>query len=120
MIKKSAEIKEQVLTDFKDGAGEISLFHFMNEQEANGMGRLFAKIVIPPGNSIGEHTHQGDMEAYYILKGKALLIDNGQETILEAGDCNLCFDGESHAIKNVGDEDLEYIAIVLYSKQKAL
>jgi quercetin dioxygenase-like cupin family protein len=92
----------------------------MTEEEANGMGRLFVKTVIPPGHSIGEHTHEGDMEAYYILKGKALISDNKEEVILEAGDCNICPDGESHGIKNVGDDDLEYIAIILYSKQKEL
>ena len=120
MIKRNVEIKEQVLTDFKGGVGDVSMFHFMTEQEANGMGRLFVKTVIPPGNSIGEHTHEGDMEAYYILRGKALLSDNGEEVILKAGDCNICFDGESHSIKNIGGEDLEYIAIILHSKQKDL
>ena len=118
MIKKSAEITEQVLTNLRGGIGDIKLFHFMNEQEARGAGRVFAHIVIPPGNSVGEHTHEGDMEAYYILKGKALLLENEEEVILEAGDCNICADGGSHGIKNIGDEDLEFIAIVLYTKQR--
>ena len=118
MIKRNAEIEGQVLNNFKGGVGDVSMFHFMTEQEANGMGRLFVKTVIPPGNSIGEHTHEGDMEAYYILSGKALLSDNGEDVVLEAGDCNICFDGESHSIKNIGGDDLEYIAIILYSKQK--
>jgi len=118
MIKRNAEIKEQVLTDFKGGTGDVSMFHFLTEQEVRGTGRLFVKTVIPPGNSIGEHTHEGDMEAYYILSGKALVSDNGTDVTLEAGDCNVCFDGESHSIKNIGDDDLEYIAIILFSKQK--
>ena len=118
MIKKNSEIKAQVLTEFRGGIGDISMFHFLNEQEVKGVGRLFAKTVIPPGNSIGEHTHEGDMEAYYILKGKALVVDNGEEVVLEPGDCNICVDGDAHAIKNIGDEDLEYLAIILYSKQK--
>jgi len=120
MIKKSEDIKEQVLTEFRGGIGDISMFHFMNEQEANGAGRLFVKTIIPPGNSIGEHAHDGDMEAYYILKGKALVMDNGEEVILEAGDCNICPDGDSHGIKNIGEDNLEYIAIILYSEQKKM
>jgi len=118
MIKRSEEINEQVLTEFRGGIGDVSMFHFMNEQEARGAGRLFVKTVIPPGNSIGEHTHEGDMEAYYILKGKALVIDNGEEVTLEPGDCNICPDGQSHGIKNIGEDDLEYIAIILYTEQK--
>ena len=118
MIKKKSEIEAKVLTNFRDGIGDVTMYHFLTEQEANGAGRLFAKIVIEPGNSIGMHQHTGDMEAYYILRGKALLSDNGTDVILEAGDCNVCPDGHSHSIKNVGDETLEYIAIVLYTKQK--
>lgn len=118
MIKKCSEIEGKVLTNFKDGEGDVTMFHFLNEQEARGTGRLFVKTVIEPGNSIGDHTHDGDMEAYYILKGKALVSDNGTDVILEAGDCNVCPDGQSHSIKNVGEDTLEYIAIILYTKQK--
>jgi len=120
MIKKSSEIEANILTDFKGGTGDITLYHFMTEEEANGAGRLFAKITIEPGNSIGNHKHEGDVEAYYILKGKALLSDNGKEVILEPGDCNFCPDGQSHSIKNIGNDTLEYIAIVLYTKQKEI
>ena len=94
------------------------MFHFLTEQEARGAGRLFVKTVIEPGNSIGTHTHEGDMEAYYILNGKALVSDNGNEFILEPGDCNVCPDGQSHSIKNIGEKALEYIAVILYTKQK--
>ena len=118
MIKRSSEIEGKVLTNFKDGIGDVTMYHFMTEKEANGAGRLFVKTVIEPGNSIGEHTHDGDVEAYYILKGKALVSDNGNEVVLEPGDCNFCPDGQSHSIKNVGDDTLEYIAIILYTKQK--
>ncbi|MCL2069254.1 MAG: cupin domain-containing protein [Oscillospiraceae bacterium] len=118
MIKKSAEITGNVLHDFKGGSGKITLFGFMDEKEANGAGRLFAKTVIEPGCSVGEHTHEGDMEAYYFLKGKALVSDNGTDVILEAGDCHICADGQSHSIKNAGGDTLEYIAIVLHTKQK--
>ena len=118
MIKRKVEIQGKVLTNFKGGTGYVTIFHFLTEQEARGAGRLFAKFVIEPGNSIAAHTHEGDMEAYYILKGKGLLSDNGNEVILEPGDCNVCPDGQAHSIKNVGEETLEYIAIILYTKQK--
>lgn len=118
MIKRIADIPVKTLTNFKDGIGDVNMHHFLTEEEARGTGRLFVKTVIPPGNSIGLHQHEGDMEAYYILKGKALVSDNGTEVVLEAGDCNVCPDGESHSIQNVGEGDLEYIAIILYTKQK--
>ena len=118
MVKKQCEIPAQVSTNFKEGIGDVTLLHFLTEQEALGTGRLFAKTLIEPGNSIGEHTHQGDMEVYYILSGKALVYDNGTDVVLESGDCHICPDGSSHSIQNVGDNTLEYIAIILYTKQK--
>ena len=119
MIKRKAEIEGKVLTNFKDGVGDVTMYHFLTEQEARGTGRLFVKTVIEqPGNSIGTHKHEGDMEAYYILKGKALVSDNGTDVTLEPGDCNVCPDGQSHSIKNVGDGPLEYMAVILYTKQK--
>jgi mannose-6-phosphate isomerase-like protein (cupin superfamily) len=118
MIKRSAEIQGKVVSNLRGGTGDVTMFNFLTEQEAKGTGRLFAKLVIEPGNSVGLHTHEGDMEAYYILKGKGLLSDNGNEVILEPGDCTVCLDGQSHSIKNVGEEALEFMAIVLYTKQK--
>ena len=118
MIKRASEIESKVLTNFKDGIGHVTMHHFLTEQEAKGTGRLFVKGAIEPGNSVGLHKHEGDMEAYYILKGKALVSDNGTDVVLEAGDCNVCPDGQSHSLKNVGEDTLEYIAIILYTRQK--
>jgi mannose-6-phosphate isomerase-like protein (cupin superfamily) len=118
MIKRCAENEGKVTSNLRGGIGYVTMFHFLTEQEANGAGRLFSKTVIEPGNSIGMHTHVGDMETYYILKGKALVSDNGNEVIMEPGDCHVCPDGNSHFIKSIGEETLEFIAIVLYTKQK--
>ena len=67
MIRKKSEIQSKVVTNLRGGIGDIAMFHFLTEQEARGAGRLFAKFVIEPGNSIGAHKHEGDAEAFYIL-----------------------------------------------------
>ena len=116
MIKKKSEIQGDVVTNLRGGIGDITRFVFLTEQEARGAGRLFAKMVIEPGNSIGAHKHEDEMEVFYILKGKALVLDDGAEVILEAGDCHICPDGHTHSIKNTGQDYLEFIAIILYTK----
>ena len=118
MIKKKAEIKELVIPNFKGGDGHVCQFHYMNEQEAQGIAKVFGRIVIPPGSSVAPHTHVGDMEAYYVLKGQAILTDNGEEMVFEAGDAHICFDGDLHGLRNVSDEDFEYMAVVLNSEKK--
>lgn len=118
MIIRQKELKKVQQEDFLGGKGIVNFEHFLNEDMAKGAGRLFAKTTLAPGASIGKHTHKGDFEVYYILKGKALLDDNGAEVEMGPGDVNFCADGQSHGIKNIGEDDLVYIAIVLYTEQK--
>ena len=118
MIQKHAELKVDVHQEFRGGKGSVTLEHFMNQQMANGAGRLFAKSILPPGASVGIHKHEGDCEVYYILEGKAKVHDNGTDVEVGAGDLNFCPDGSSHGIENIGTTDLVYIAIILFTEQK--
>ncbi len=117
MIKKAADMKVDVHSEFLGGKGTVVNTHFLHKEEAAGVGRLFVKSKLSPGSSIGYHTHKGDFEVYYILSGKALVSDNGTETILEAGDSIYTPNGSSHSIANASEVDLEYIALILYDKQ---
>jgi quercetin dioxygenase-like cupin family protein len=119
MIRKKSEIIAAVHKELRGGVGEVAMHVFMTEEEAVGAGRLFARLVIEkPGDSIGQHVHSGELEAYYILEGKALVNDNGKEEILESGDAHICVDGDFHSVTNVGEGVLEFIAIILHTKQK--
>jgi mannose-6-phosphate isomerase-like protein (cupin superfamily) len=119
MIRKKSEIVADVRHDFRGGVGEVAIHPFMNEEEAIGAGRLFARLIIEkPGDSIGQHVHQGELEVYHILQGKALVNDNGREVVLEPGDTHICVDGDFHSVENVGEDTLEFIAIILHTKQK--
>lgn len=118
MIKREHELENMVMENFKGGEGQIVIRQFLTKEESNGAGRVFAEITIPPGSSVGEHVHEGDFETYYVLKGKALLNDNGTEVTLLPGEVNICKDGEFHSIKNVGEDNLVLIAIVLFTKQQ--
>ena len=50
------------------------------------------------------------------MSGKALYTDNGKTYEVKAGDTTFCADGESHGIENIGDEDLNFIALIIKSK----
>jgi mannose-6-phosphate isomerase-like protein (cupin superfamily) len=115
MIKKASQIRHNDEVNLKGGKGTLEIINFLEKEESCGTGRLFAVSIIPPGCSIGYHKHQGDFETYYFLKGKAKVVDEGKEDILGPGDCMVCYDGRSHGIENIGDTNLEYIAIILYT-----
>lgn len=115
MIRGKEDFKVEVIEGLKGGKGHVTVVNFFEQEDFLGKGRLYGKSIIEPGNSIGYHTHEGDQEAYFILKGKALYNDNGEEMILEPGDLAVCRDGDSHSIEAYGEENLEYVMLILFN-----
>jgi len=115
MVRK----KEQMLFESRDnmrgGDGAVGLTEILTPEEMMGKGRLYSKITLKPGCSIGRHRHDGEAEIYYILSGSALAHDNDTEVALNAGDMLYTGDGSSHDIKNSGGGDLVFMALILYS-----
>lgn len=116
MIRRKEELKTVVQNGVKGGVGEMLKEDLVFPEELDGAGRLFAKIILPPGSSCGKHPHAGDFEIYHILRGVATVDDDGTVCELRPGDTHLCRNGGSHGIVNNGTEDLEYIAAILFSK----
>jgi mannose-6-phosphate isomerase-like protein (cupin superfamily) len=100
----------------RDGIGEVEMHKICESvEELYGKGRLFNLMVLAPGNTIGEHTHEGDNEIFYFLSGTGEYNDNGTIVEVGPGDTTICSDGELHGLKNTGDVPLEFIALILYS-----
>ena len=105
-----------MMSHVQNGEGIICRRQFLMPGDAYGAGRLFAVFTLNPGDSIGYHQHQGEFEVYYILKGQGKVTDNGDTYILEEGDMMQCGDGDSHSIEAVGEEPLEFLALILHVK----
>jgi mannose-6-phosphate isomerase-like protein (cupin superfamily) len=116
MIKKAADLRTSLEPNLKGGRGTVRIINIVENGALYGRGRLFGVSIIPPGGSIGQHAHQGDFETYYILKGRARVNDNGTVSELGPGDMTQCGDGDFHSIENIGDCDLEYIALILFTR----
>ena len=115
MIRYSEECKVEYREHMRDGDGTVKLTHFINApEELNSKGRLFARITLEPGCSIGYHVHEHDSELFHILKGVAEYSDNGEIKTVKAGDVTICGVGQGHSIANKGTETVEIIAVVLY------
>jgi len=116
MIRRKEERTAQIQQNMRGGIGEVVMTLICeNNEELSEKGRLFSHASIAPGNSIGLHTHKGDSETYYFLKGKGEYNDNGKITEVFPGDLTICKDGQSHSILNTGDEPLEFIALILFT-----
>ena len=118
MIKRSAELTVREREEVRGGVGKLYFHDFLTTEEAHDAGSLFSKTVVPAGTSIGEHRHDGEFEVYYILTGTAEVTDNGTVATLHAGDMHLCASGESHALRNPSEEDLEVIMLILNDKSR--
>lgn len=111
--------KEDQIIEFRcirGGIGEVEQHKICESvDELYGKGRMFNRMIIQPGGSIGEHKHEGDNEIFYFLSGTGEYNDNGTIVQVSAGDTTICNDGEFHSLVNTGDVPLEFIGLILYS-----
>ena len=114
MIKKKASYTVQENENMRGGEGVVRIEHLHTPEELYEKGRLYAKITLEPGCSVGYHVHEDEMESYYIISGEAEISDNGEPVLLTAGDTILTRSGEGHSAKNIGKHPLEMIALILY------
>ena len=109
---------EEVTVMYKkmfDGEGEAEMHVILNgADEMYNKGRVFNHVFLAPGAEIGWHVHKGDGETYYILSGKGEYSDNGNIITVGPGDVTFVDEGEGHSMKNIGDEPLEAIALILF------
>lgn len=113
MVKKVEQMKAEIREKMRGGKGSVEMLHILEKDEIKGKVRLFAKVTLNPGCSIGEHDHVGEEEVYYVLKGTAQVNDNGVNKTVHAGDVILTGDGAFHSIENTGTEPLEFMAVIL-------
>ena len=99
----------------RDGRGTVTIHDILTKEDLNGHGRLYARIVIPAGASIGWHLHEGETEPFYILKGEGTFIDNDHVAhTVHPGDVCMIEAGQGHGMENNSDEDLEMMALIYY------
>lgn len=114
MIIQKADKKIEERQEMRGSVGNVIIEHVLPENEMCGAGRLYAKMIVPPGHSVGNHDHIHEREIYYILKGNAQGMDDGVSCTLSEGDVMITKDGGSHSIRNIGQGDLEVMALILF------
>lgn len=74
------------------------------------------RVLLKPGEEVGEHVTEKREELLVILKGTATLVEESEMITLEAGQTRYISEGKKHDVKNNTAEDLEYIyAVSLFS-----
>lgn len=120
MIRRSEDKRIEVREHPFGGEGQVTLLNLLdNAAEMYYKGRVFAHSTLQPGCSIGYHVHKGECETYYILNGIAEFNDNGILTTIRKGDVTYTPAEQGHGIRNIGDEPLDFIALILYKDNAA-
>ena len=115
MIRRKEECEVEYREHMRDGDGTVELTHFITSpEELCNKGRLFSRIILKPGTSIGYHLHEKDSELFYILNGTAEYNDGGEVQTVHAGDVTICPPGTGHGIANKTEETVELIAVIVY------
>ncbi|MBQ1525612.1 MAG: cupin domain-containing protein [Lachnospiraceae bacterium] len=115
MIRKKEDLSIEYREHMREGDGTVELINFINSpEELCSKGRLFSRIILKPGTSIGYHLHEKDSELFYILSGTAQYNDNGEVKEVRAGDVTICPPGTGHGISNKSNETVELIAVIVY------
>lgn len=108
------ELKTEKIENMCGGEGHVIIKHILGEKELNGKCGLYAQVTIEPGCSLGYHEHHNESETYYILSGQGDYDDNGTVCPVKAGDVTFTPDNHGHGLKNTGDTDLVFMALIIF------
>lgn len=74
-----------------------------------------AWLTLPPGASIGVHSHEVNEDAYIVISGEGVFIgSDGKEVPVKAGDTTIARKGEAHGMKNTGTEPLVLLDVIAH------
>jgi mannose-6-phosphate isomerase-like protein (cupin superfamily) len=69
-------------------------------------------VVVPPGATIGVHTHESDNEELYImLSGRGIMMIENQEHDVSEGDVIVNPPGGTHGLRNCGETDIRLVVV---------
>lgn len=117
MIRKANECSVKINEHMRGGDGSVRITDFISgPEELQGKGRLFSRITLEPGCSIGYHIHENESELFYIIQGSAVYNDGGEEVNVNAGDVTIVEPGNGHGIANRAEETCELVALIVYQE----
>jgi mannose-6-phosphate isomerase-like protein (cupin superfamily) len=68
-----------------------------------------AEATIPVGAATATHLHHTSQELYLVTDGTGRLIVDGEELVIDRGDCALIPPGAVHKVFNIGEEPLRIV-----------
>jgi mannose-6-phosphate isomerase-like protein (cupin superfamily) len=96
------------------GEGLIRFARLADRESIVGGCNFIDLAELPPGTSIGPHTHAGSEEEFYlVLHGLGEMTRNGETFTVEPGDLIRNPPGGTHSLRNTGTEALRIFVFEL-------
>ena len=119
MLRRAKEATEARRV-IQNGVGEILVRTKFRRDEMFDELEMCAEFIISPGQSVGMHTHDKNMDIFYVLSGELTAVDHeGREETVYPGDMILTGGGECHALCNNSDQEGVILVIVSPNREKA-
>lgn len=113
MIRKAKEQQIEYRENTFGGRGTITVRRLCEiTDHGNPKYDMLSRVTVPPGVSVGLHSHPHKTETLYFLSGSCR-YDDGREHILTAGDTAVVRGSDSHRLLSLGPEPLEYLAVIV-------
>ena len=111
MIIRSTEQALEKRPNMRGGSGTVEL-KALSPNLPEKM-RLFSRIELAPGCSIGYHVHENETELFFFASGSGRVCDDGEWFDVTAGDVMSTPNGHGHAVENNGTEPLVLVAAIV-------
>jgi mannose-6-phosphate isomerase-like protein (cupin superfamily) len=93
-----------------DGRGHVQAARVVHARARGGAG-FIDLVVVPPGCSIGTHTHGEDEEIYVVIDGCGRMVVDGASVPVGTGDVVVNRPGGTHGLENTGEEPLRLVVV---------
>ena len=113
MFHLKTEMTNEIKSNLRGGVGDLNFCHLFSGEELGGRADLFAIVTLQPGQSVGEHPHTANGEAYVVLTGSATVTEDGEARVLNPGDAEFCADGHTHSMYNHTGEPATFLALIM-------
>jgi len=113
MIVKPEDMIRESAPNMRGGDGIVEIRHLVPKDKVPH-GRLMAELILPVGASIGDHEHKRETEYYILTEGEGIVVDNGTEVPVRAGEVVVTPDGNTHSIRNTGSAPMKMYAVIIF------
>jgi mannose-6-phosphate isomerase-like protein (cupin superfamily) len=112
MIVQRAAMQTEIKEHMRGGEGSVHFTYYVpNDTEQNA--RVLAELTLEPGSSIGYHQHDNETEYFIFTAGTGVVVDNGEDRPVKAGDVMITGNGGAHSVENTGSVPLVFSAIIV-------